>query len=300
MIRLFEKSGFPLGLGTSRLRSVSGGLSAGAARRLLETAFDAGIRFVDTAPSYGQGQAESAIGQLAASQKDELVICSKVGYSFGRRALVINALKPILRPAAASMSTLKTLMQRSREAVRQRGAITMDITPAAIRASLEGTLRRLGRQRLDILMLHDPAVDSINEENVAQLDSLSAQGLIAHWGISTSDPAAARRGLQFESLALLQTPVDAGWVGAAGDLFERCAERGVGVIAHRVFAIGLPQTGSSAPAVERQQVVERCFEFALAQPAVQMVLCGTVSVNHLMANIRSIRHLLEPATRNAQ
>ena len=300
MVRLFEKSGFPLGLGTSRLRSVNGGLSAGAARRLLETAFDAGIRFVDTAPSYGQGQAESAIDQLPSSKKDDLVICSKVGYSFGRKTLVINALKPILRPAVASMSSLKTLIQRSREGMRQRGAITMDITPAAIRASLEGTLRRLGRQRLDILMLHDPAVDSINDENVAQLDSLSAQGLIAQWGISTSDPAAARRGLQFDSLALLQMPVDPAWVGAAGDLFERCAERGVGVIAHRVFAIGLPQSGSLGPAAERQQVVERCFEFALSQPAVQMVLCGTVSANHLMANIRSIRHLLEPTARNAQ
>jgi aryl-alcohol dehydrogenase-like predicted oxidoreductase len=53
-----------------------------------------------------------------------------------------------------------------------------------------------------------------------------------------------------------------------------------------------------APAAGRQKVVERCFEFALAQPAVQIVLCGTTSADHLMANIRSIRRLLEPAVRN--
>ncbi len=300
MIRLFEKSCFPMGLGTSRLRSVGGGLSAVAAGRLLESAFDAGIRFVDTAPSYGQGQAETAIGGLAPSRRDELVICSKVGYSFGRKTLLINALKPVLRPVAASMASLRTLMQRSREAMRQRGAITMDITPATIRASLEGTLRRLRRERLDVLMLHDPAIDSISEANVAELDLLAAKGLIGSWGISTSDPMAARRGLQFGSLALLQMPVDAAWVREAGDLFECCAQRGVGVIAHRVFALGLPRSDSQPPGTTRQQIVEQCFEFALTRPGVQMVLCGTTSREHLLENVRSIRRVLQPAVRNVQ
>src|SRR5688572_8442018 len=155
---LFNNTTFPLGFGTARLRSINGGLSARSARYLLQSAFDLGIRFFDTAPSYGQGQSETAIGLLPRRVTDAMLICSKVGYSYGRKAMIINALKPFLRPAASSVSFLRQLAHKSRARMLHQGSLGLDIQPAVIRASLAGTLRRLRRDRLDLLLLHDPGV----------------------------------------------------------------------------------------------------------------------------------------------
>lgn len=100
-MNLSDKAIFPLGFGTARLRSVNGGISARSAAALLGRAFEDGIRFFDTAPSYGQGQAEEAIGRLCSRARHEVFICSKVGYSYGRRGAAINVVKPLIRSAAS-------------------------------------------------------------------------------------------------------------------------------------------------------------------------------------------------------
>ncbi len=62
---------FPLGIGTGRLCSLNGGLSVPKATDLLRQAHELGVRFFDTAPSYGQGQAEQAIGRLDSSMRND-------------------------------------------------------------------------------------------------------------------------------------------------------------------------------------------------------------------------------------
>ena len=92
-------SPLPLGFGTGNLRSFQGGIPAAAARTLLEAAFDLGIDLVDTAPSYGQGEAEETIGGLPDALRSRIVICSKVGIAYGRKGGVLGAVKPLLQPA---------------------------------------------------------------------------------------------------------------------------------------------------------------------------------------------------------
>jgi aryl-alcohol dehydrogenase-like predicted oxidoreductase len=295
-MNLSENPSFPLGFGTSKLRSLNGGLSGRAAQRLLENAFDLGIRFFDTAPSYGQGQAETAIGRLPRHLKVESIICSKVGYSYGRKAAVINTLKPLLRPGHRSLALLKRLAQKSREEFQRHGIISVNIQPAVIRKGLEGSLRRLRRDYLDVFLLHDASLASLNDGNRAELDTLQRVGKIRHWGISTGDAAVARRAIDLENIAVLQVPTEATFVNEAGDLFDKCAERGIAVVANRVLS---PLRSSSTPSPLREddpeQVIERCFAFALGQPGVRVVLCGTTSPPHLVANVRAMRHLLSSA-----
>lgn len=290
---LSDKITLPLGLGTSKLRSLDGGISARSAARLLESAFDSGIRFVDTAPSYGQGQAEAAIGRLPERIKDQMIICSKAGYLYGRKALLINALKPLLQPATKALPMIRGLVVKSRDRAQHVGSLNLDIQPSTIRHSLAATLRRLRRGRLDVLLLHDPSIDSLGAENQGVLAELKQEGLIGSWGLSTDDPAVAHRALEIEQLRVLQVPLEPAWVEAAGDLFSKCHAAGVFVIANRVLA---PlQSESGRPAGDRQQQIEQCFGYALSQPGVQMVLCGSTQSAHVKANVESMHSVLQSA-----
>lgn len=288
---MFDSPSLPLGFGTSKLCSVNGGLSSVAARRLLEAAFDAGIRFIDTAPSYGQGQAESAIGSLPERLKDEIFLCSKVGYNYGRKALLINAIKPILRRAAKSLAMFRRVVQKSREGMQRHGGISVDIQPESIRASLAGSLRRLRRDRLDLLLLHDASLQSLNERNRLVLDSLVSEGAIGHWGVSTADATVAHRAVDLRNLGFLQVPVEPAWVNEAGDLFRKCYDRGITVIANRVLSPTRTDGISPLPKEEAGRIVEQCFSFALQQPAVRVVLCGTTSNTHLQENVSAMKRL---------
>jgi aryl-alcohol dehydrogenase-like predicted oxidoreductase len=292
-MNLSDTAIFPLGFGTAKLRSVNGGLSARSSKRLLEVAFEEGIRFFDTAPSYGQSQAEEAIGGLSPRIRNEISVCSKVGYRYGRNATVIRALKPFLRPTVSLAPFLKKVTRDSRGRIDQQSSIRVDIQPAAIRVSLVATLRRLRRDTLDVLLLHDASMESLSAANSAELDSLAKEGLIRQWGVSTSDLAVAHRAVEVNGLAVLQVPVYSAWVGAAGDLFAKCRERGVDVIANRVLSALYRETKEPISVkVESVWSVNQCFEFALRQPAVRIVLCGTTDSGHLRANVKVMRTLL--------
>jgi aryl-alcohol dehydrogenase-like predicted oxidoreductase len=277
---------FPLGFGTSRLRSLDGGLSARAARRLLETAYDEGVRFFDTAPGYGQGQAEESIGRLDPRIRNELYICTKVGYSYGRKAALLNLLKPVFRVASRLAPGLRSAARGSRDRIQQQGSIAIQIAPSEIRSSLAGSLRRLRRDVVDAFLLHDPGLESISEENAGVLKSLTREGLIRQWGVSTSSLAVAQRVLGMSGLAILQTPLNPSWIDGAGDLLLNCASRGVDVVGNHVLA-GLPFRGD-----HDATMVRGALETALTQPAARVVLCGTRNAGHLRENVRAAREAL--------
>jgi aryl-alcohol dehydrogenase-like predicted oxidoreductase len=292
---VLDRLSLPLGFGTSKLRSLDGGLSERRARRLMEEAFDLGIRFFDTAPSYGQGQVETAIGRLPQRVRNEVIICSKTGYRYGRKALLINALKPVLQPAAKALPVLRKLVTRSRQKAQEDGTLAVEIRPAAIRESLAGTLRRMRRQRLDILLLHDPNIESLGEENQSVLDALKHEGLIRCWGVSTDDPAVAHRAVELPNLAVLQVPITATWVEKSGDLLSKCDAGGLCVIGNRVLTPFHPKPTAATVAGDPQRRVAECFSYALSRPGVRLVLCGSTKSAHLRANVQSLQHVLQSA-----
>jgi aryl-alcohol dehydrogenase-like predicted oxidoreductase len=70
---------------------------------------------------------------------------------------LINALKPLIQPASKSLSALRNWLEKSRRRMQQRGSITLNVQSHSLRESLAGSLRRLGRDQLDIFLLHDPS-----------------------------------------------------------------------------------------------------------------------------------------------
>ena len=121
----------------------------------LRMAYEMGCRVFDTAPAYGAGNAELILGRALAG-KDDAFIVTKVGY-FG---------DPVTRRSAPE-----------------------DASPAAIRTTVEGSLKRLQRDQLDIVLLHinEYPVDAAAEV-FDTLTTLRDEGKLAGFGWSTDHP----------------------------------------------------------------------------------------------------------------
>ena len=118
----------------------------------LRRAFELGVTFYDTAALYGYGHSEELIGRAFKAVRSRVVIASKAGLS------------------------------------NQQGA--QDFSPTHVRASLEGSLRRLQTDYLDVYQLHDPSVASVehDERMLKTLQALQREGKIRAYGLSVRSP----------------------------------------------------------------------------------------------------------------
>jgi aryl-alcohol dehydrogenase-like predicted oxidoreductase len=137
----------PLCLGAMNFGTPGWGCDAAAAEEIVRVYRDAGGNFFDTANIYGDGESERILGRILGGGRRDVVIASKVGF-----------------PGPGST---------------ERG-----LSPAHVRASLEGTLERLGTDYLDLYQLHafDPEVGL--EDTLGILHELAEEGLIRHAGCS--------------------------------------------------------------------------------------------------------------------
>jgi aryl-alcohol dehydrogenase-like predicted oxidoreductase len=119
------------------------------AGRMLEACDAAGVNLLDTANSYSDGASEEVLGRLLPSFGDRFVVLSKAGGNPSPDA-------PGLPPLSAK----------------------------AVRAGVEGSLRRLGREHLDIFLLHHPDPSTPIAETVGELGTLIAEGKILAYGAS--------------------------------------------------------------------------------------------------------------------
>jgi aryl-alcohol dehydrogenase-like predicted oxidoreductase len=169
-----------LGFGCSAL---VGGRTAKESLRLLDAAYDAGIRHFDVARVYGTGDAEAVLGRFAGRHRDEISIATKFGIDPLPRTAPINALKHLVRPA----------MRRSRRLlgfVRRHASVTVsrrEFTPEGARRSLETSLRELATPYIDVLLLHDCTAEQWAHPQLQEtLADLREQGLIRSFGAASS------------------------------------------------------------------------------------------------------------------
>jgi aryl-alcohol dehydrogenase-like predicted oxidoreductase len=170
-----------IGFGTAALgRS----LSRRERVRVLETALDCGLTHFDTAPLYGSGAAEEA---LAAVPRDAATIATKAGY----------------RPPSPARLAAGRLLGRPAHA--ESGLFG----PADVRASLEGSLRRLRTSYVDLLLLHDVRAGDVGDALLQELDAIVRRGDARATGVATAWTEAAtllQRGAAFP--AVVQTSAE--------------------------------------------------------------------------------------------
>jgi D-threo-aldose 1-dehydrogenase len=254
----------------------------------LQAAWAAGIRTFDTAPHYGVGLSEQRIGAfLAGRPRAEFVLSTKVG-----RRLV---------PAAGDVD--------GAEGFYGTPALTRvrDYSRDGVLATLEGCLRRLDTDRLDIVLIHDP--DEHAAEALAgaypALDQLRAEGTIRAVGVGMNQAPllawfAERADLDCVLVAGRYSLLD---TAAAGTLFPVCQQRGVAVLAAGIFNSGIladprpgvtydyaPAPGSLLARAQRIRAVcarygvpvaAAAVQFARRHPAVTALVVGARSAGEI-------------------
>ena len=275
-----------LGLGTSRLTSVSSGLSRRKALDLVSAATDLGINFIDTADIYGQGDSEVVIGEAIRGRRDRFIVATKAGYRFGKTGGVLMMAKPLLKRALRPFKRVRALVAAARTNAEATNVIAQDFSPPYLAGAIDASLRRLRTDYLDILYLHDlPPMPELPDELRMALERIQQSGKVRHFGIA---------GVHDESLELVrrdplfrvaQAEVHP-W--RPSNLQSALLAAGKGVVVNRVFARGEEQ--SLGEFARRHAITPRqaIIGFAARQPFVSSVLTGTTSVEHLRENIASV------------
>ncbi|MDZ4831582.1 MAG: aldo/keto reductase [Phycisphaerae bacterium] len=155
--------------------------------RVIEAALDLGIRYFDVAPSYGMGTAEELLGDVLGTVPD-VIITTKIGPprpAYSARADRIRRLrKPILdRTPFLKAIALRALGRDGTKKVEDRMQRTRyDFSESALRSSLEGSLKRLKRDRVDGFLLHEPHPADLCPEIELRMQRFVDENLIRAFG----------------------------------------------------------------------------------------------------------------------
>lgn len=196
-----------IGLGTWQFGGRWGGADDAESAAACHAAIDAGINWIDTADIYGQGRAESIVGQVIRERSEDVIVSTKGGVAW-----------------EMSDGGLRIWRAASRE---------------YLTTALENSLERLGLERVDVYHVHWPVAGVAAEETMGALVDLQAAGKIGAIGVSnysTSDLEAAGAAASFDALQngyhLMRRDVEEGEL-------EWCQEHQVGVLAYGPLAHGL-------------------------------------------------------------
>jgi aryl-alcohol dehydrogenase-like predicted oxidoreductase len=172
-----------LGFGCGRLRA---GLEERNSRRLIDAALHGGIRYFDTAPSYGDGASERVLGLGLRQVRREVAICTKIGFARPSGNAAFAAARALLRTAIKPLH--RRLLRGSRSAAaappaREDGHGRFE--PGRLHSDLHASLEALGTDRVDCLMLHEPRLTHPTPELAQALRELVAAGTVGRTGVGT-------------------------------------------------------------------------------------------------------------------
>lgn len=280
-----------LGFGGGPIGNLFTEVSDAEAFGALEAAWDAGIRYFDTAPHYGLGLSERRIGEfLAGKPRSSFVVSTKVGR--------------VLEPCTGGGDD-----RANGFAVPATHRRRWDFSADGVRRSLESSLDRLGLDRVDVVHVHDPDEhgDQAIAEAVPALAALRSEGVVRAVGVGMNQwelPARFVRETDVDVVLLAGRYTVLDQTGAG--LLELCASRGVSVVSAGVFNSGLsarPEVGDTydyraAPValVEKaRRIAEVCsrhgvtlpqaaIAFPFRHPAVTSVLLGVRTADEMRAN----------------
>ncbi len=222
------------GLGCARIGGVFQGNTRGFLD-LLAKAFDGGVTFFDTADMYSQGESESLIGKAFRGKRDRVVIASKVGYCLPAQRRIAARLKPLLRPAVRLLK-----LRRERLSSGARGALTQDFSPKYLKVAVEGSLRRLRTDHLDLLQLHSPSLEVIERGDWhLALEELQRTGKVRYYGVAADSVEVGLAALRQAGVASVQFTLSLLEQGGATELFPKALASGAGGIARECLANGL-------------------------------------------------------------
>ena len=205
--RKLGKTGFEISeisLGTWQVGGVWGDeFSHENADKILNSAFDAGINFIDTADVYGNGESEKAVGRFVKSRSERIYVATKCG---------------------------RQLNPHTNEAYQ----------PAVLRKFVENSLKNMGLETLDLIQLHCPPTEVFYRPEIFELfDRLKDEGKILNLGISVEKVEEALKGIEFDNVTTVQIIFNAFRQRPSELFFEQAQKKDIGVIVRVPLASGL-------------------------------------------------------------
>ncbi len=223
-----------LGLGCMGMSEFYGARDDDESLKVLARAVELGVTFLDTADMYGPHHNEELIGRFLAEHRPSVHIATKFG--------IVRAPGEYRR--------------------------TLDNSPAYIRHACEGSLKRLGVERIDLYYVH--RVDSATpiEETMETLSSLKREGKIAHIGLCEVSAETLRRAHAVHPVTAVQTEYSLWTRDVEQDVLPTCRELGVGFVAYsplgRGFLTGRFQHGTTFEDGDFRAVLPRFADENLA------------------------------------
>ena len=173
---------------------------------IIRTAFDRGVTFFDAAEAYGPLEVERVLGEGIAPFRDKVVIASKFGWN--------------IDPETGAW----------------RGGLNS--RPDHVKAAVEGMLKRLRTDRIDLLYQHrvDPQVPI--EDVAGAVGELMKQGKVLHWGLSEMGPNTLRRAHSALRVSAVQNEYSMLWRGPEEEVLPLCEELGIGFVPWSPLGVG--------------------------------------------------------------
>ena len=195
-----------IGLGTMGMSTAYTGAGSDDAEsiRTINLALDLGVTLIDTAEIYGPYVNEELVGRAIARRRDEVVLATKFG-------LVSHA---------------------------GAGPWDLDSRPANVRVALEGSLKRLGTDHVDLYYQHRVDPDTPIEETIGVLAELVAEGKVRHIGLSEAGPDTIRRAHAVHPITALQSEYSLWTRDPEARVLAVLRELGIGLVAYSPLGRG--------------------------------------------------------------
>jgi len=195
-----------IGLGTMGMNAFYTGHSQDEAEsiRTIHRAFDLGVTFIDTAEVYGPFTNEELVGRAVKGRRDKVVVATKFGF-----------------------------LSHS-----GRAAGSLDSSPASIRTAVEGSLKRLGTDYIDLYYQHRVDPDTPIEDTVGALAELVAEGKIRHIGLSEAGGGTIRRAHAVHPVTALQSEYSLWTRDPEAEVLSVLRELGIGFVPYSPLGHG--------------------------------------------------------------
>jgi aryl-alcohol dehydrogenase-like predicted oxidoreductase len=259
-----------LGVGGGRIGSLNNPVPMREIERMLAAAVDAGINLFDTADIYAQGDSERALGRLASRHHGHVFIITKIGFTRGRYANIIRAAKPFLRFLVKSHPRAQSNVVRARSHVMQQ-----DFSVAHLRRATDASRGRLGVDRLDGLLLHNPSLPVLRHRRTADfLQEVVRDGVASHVGISADSIEEIEAALAIPAVTMLQVPFAVAMEMQRPDIAAQVRGRRIALFVREILS-------KSSRDRNHADAARTALAVALAPDFVTAAIVGVSTCHHL-------------------
>lgn len=266
-----------IGLGCMSL-----GTDEAKAAKIIDTAFDAGINYFDTADLYDYGINEEIVGKTLKNRRDQVIIATKVGNRW----------------------------------TSGKSGWTWDPSKTYIKEAVKQSLKRLQTDYIDLYQLHGGTIDDPIDETIEAFEELKEEGLIRYYGISSIRPNVVRQYAEKSNIVSCMVQYSLFDRRPEEEILPLLHKKGISAIARTSLAKGLLseknfEKASSAmiesgyldysyeelkeayyslkEKIKGRKMNEIALQYALANPAAATVIAGASSPEQLQENIEAVQ-----------